>query len=151
MRARMLAINDMQVDNLPVVYTCYGLGSCIGLFIMDRARKLSAAAHIASPSSSAASESSAPFELMNALFEGLQRHGSDLSSLRAKLTGGSDVFDIPYHVGAQNVSLVLQWLLRNRVFVAATDLGGKVSRTARFDSTTGQLEISTSDQRKYLI
>ena len=151
MRNRMLSINDVEVDCGPVLYTCYGLGSCVGLFITDRVQQLSGGAHIALPSSCGSGVYPDATRMMNALMTGLREKGSDLICLRAKIVGGAKVYDLPGNIGAQNVNVVLQYLLTNRIFVAATDLGGHIARTATFNSITGAVGISTSDQKKYFI
>lgn len=147
----MLSINDVEVDCGPVLYTCYGLGSCVGLFISDRLQQLSGGAHISLPSSCGSGVYPDATCMINALMAGLREKGSDLNSLRAKIVGGAKVYDFPGNIGEQNINVVLQYMLLNRIFVAATDLGGNIARTARFNSITGAVGISTSDQKKYFI
>lgn len=151
MRNRMLSINDVEVNREPVLYTCYGLGSCVGLFVTDRLQQLSGGAHISLPASCGSGVYPDAMRMMNELMMGLRDKGSDLNYLRAKIVGGAKVYDFPGNIGKQNVNVVLQYLLMNRVFVAATDLGGNIARTATFNSITGAVGISTSDQKKYFI
>lgn len=149
MRKRMLNINEVDVTNEPVEYTCYGLGSCIGLFVMDRMKGLSGGAHIPLPTSEAGSFLGAK-GMINDLLDAFVAEGSDLNTLRAKITGGAQVYESS-SVGEQNAKVVLQHLVERKIYVAAADVGGKISRTARFNSSTGELEISTSEQKKYSI
>lgn len=147
----MLTINDVDVTCNPVVYTCYGLGSCIGLFVTDRLKGLAGGAHIPLPSSSESGEFLGASCLINELLKAFSMMGSDLNYLRAKITGGAKVYDGASSIGEQNMQVVLQQLMDRRIFIAASDLGGRVSRTARFSSATGELEISTSEQKTYRI
>jgi len=151
MRKRMLNINEIEVTNKPVIYTCYGLGSCIGLFVTDNVKGLSGAAHIAMPHTSEESEFMDATSLINELLLGFSEMGSDLNSLRAKVTGGAQVYGNYSAIGPQNAEVVLKQLVDRKIFIAATDVGGNISRTARFNSNTGDLEISTSEQKKYSI
>jgi chemotaxis protein CheD len=151
MRKRMLNINEVDVTDKPVVYTCYGLGSCIGLFVTDRVRGLTGGAHIPLPSCSDADEFLGAGRLINELLGLFALGGSDLSGLRAKVTGGAQVYENSFNIGEQNVQVVLQKLIDLKVYLAATDVGGAMARTARFNSVTGELQISTSECKTYLI
>ena len=151
MRKRMLNINEVDVTNKPVVYTCYGLGSCIGLFVTDRLKGLAGGVHIPLPSTCETSEFLDASRLINELLGSFTLLGSDLNYLRAKVTGGASVYESSFNIGEQNAQAVLQKLMDIKVYIAATDLGGKVSRTARFNSITGELKISTSEQKTYSI
>ena len=151
MKKRMLNINEVDVTCNPVIYTCYGLGSCIGLFVTDRLKGLSGGAHIPLPRFSDEGEFLDATRLINELLCAFTALGSDLNCLRAKVTGGAQVYDGSINIGEQNARVVLQQLTDKKIFIAATDVGGRVSRTARFNSVTSELEISTSEQKTYCI
>jgi chemotaxis protein CheD len=151
MRVRMLNINEMDVSAEPVVFTCYGLGSCIGLFITDRTKGLSGGVHIPLPNNASQSEWKDATYLIDELLSTFQAWGSDLNTLRAKVTGGAQVYGSHSNIGAQNAEVVLKQLTDRKVYIAATDVGGTISRTARYHSQSGELQISTSEQTKYSI
>ncbi len=148
---RTLAINAVDASDHPVLYTCYGLGSCIGLFITDRLKKISGGTHIPFPSSGSDGDLLDAGHLIHQLLNALERLGSNRKFLRAKLTGGAEQYVCSFHIGQQNAKAVLHHLANHNIYVAAADLGGTVSRTARFNSVTGELQISTSAQKKYSI
>jgi chemotaxis protein CheD len=148
---RVLSISDVYVTDKPVTYTCYGLGSCIGLFISDRRKGLSAGAHIPLPGPVRESDFAEVSTMIRKMLNYLHCLGSDLSSLRAKVTGGAQVYDASPAIGKQNTEAVLKQLIDHRIFIAAVDVGGRVSRTARFNGTTGELLITTSEQKTYCI
>lgn len=141
----------MDVSDRPVVYTCYGLGSCIGLFVSDRTKGLSGGVHIPLPHATGQSEFKDATYLIDELLNAFRAWGSDLNSLRAKVTGGAQVYGSYSVIGLQNTEIVLKQLTDRKVYIAATDVGGTVSRTAHFHSQSGELEISTSEQKKYSI
>lgn len=89
--------------------------------------------------------------MIQAMLELLSTHGSDLCSLRAKVTGGAQVIGSSLCMGAQNTEAVLSQLIEKRIFVAGLDVGGTISRTARFNSATGELVINTSEHKTYSI
>ena len=145
MTDRVLNINDIDATNRPVIYTCYGLGSCIGLFISDRVRKVSGGAHIPLLTSSGSEFLDAPL-MIGRLLQLLKGLGSDLNCLRAKVAGGARVYDSSHDIGRHNARIVLEHLVDERIFVAAKDVGGTEPRTARFNSLTGELHISTLER-----
>jgi len=151
MKKRMLNINEVDVTQEPVIYTCYGLGSCIGLFVMDRTKGLTGGAHIPLPSASDTGEFLGASRLINELLGSFSLMGSDLHCLRAKVTGGARVYESSLNIGEQTAEMVLKKLIDLRVYIAGIDVGGKISRTARFNSVTGELKISTSEMKTYSI
>lgn len=151
MKKKVLHMNDFDVSEKPVVYTCYGLGSCIGLFVTDRRLNLSGGAHIPIPFSLGGGSFLDATYMIDELLNTFVSMGSDLSNLRAKLTGGAKVYESALSIGEQNAQVVISQLIQKKVFIAASDVGGVVSRTARFNTLTGELEISTSEQKTYSI
>jgi chemotaxis protein CheD len=147
----MLNINEIDVTNKPLVYTCFGLGSCIGLFVTDRVKKISGGAHIAMPSSLHDGEFFGASHMIDLLLRSFEDMGSDLNGLSAKITGGANVFCSSLDIGDQNIKVVQQQLINKKIFISATDVGGKISRTARFNSVTRELQIFTSEQKLYSI
>jgi chemotaxis protein CheD len=147
---RVLNINQVFVTERPAHYVCFGLGSCIGLFITDRLKGLSGGAHIPLPSYNSG-ELHGATEMIESLLVQLYGLGSSLEGLRAKLTGGAQVYDCSIGVGAKNTDAVLRHLMERKIYIAAKDVGGTVSRTARFSSVTGDLKISTSRKKEYTI
>lgn len=153
MIVKTLNINEVDVAYNPVVYQCYGLGSCIGLFITDRIKKISGGAHIplALPSSSSENQFRGVSEMVNELLFSLKNLGSDLNTLRAKLAGGAKVYKSSFNIGEENLNTVVEYLVQKKIFIAASHLGGAVARTVQFNGGTGELRITTPDRKMYYI
>ena len=147
---RTIKINEIDVTDSHAVYTCYGLGSCIGLFLNDRTIHLSGAAHIPMPVSMS-NEMLAAEQMINELLTRFSAYGSSLLCLRAKIAGGARIYEGALDTGCQNVDAVTQALRKHKVYVAATHVGGKVSRTARYNTSTGVLYIRTSQKQEYYL
>lgn len=145
-----LNINEVDVSCKPVIYTCYGLGSCIGLFIEDRRKRIAGGAHIPLPSEHAGIWMDAT-TIINILLSYFSYLGSDMQNLRAKITGGSQVYQSTLNLGEENFKSVLHLLTQRRIYIAAKDIGGRISRTAIYNSQTGELHISTSNKTIYVI
>ncbi|MGC4021106.1 MAG: chemotaxis protein CheD [Cyclobacteriaceae bacterium] len=139
-----LNIGDLRVTKGEnVTYACLGLGSCIGLFLQDRILGLSGGAHIQLPNEIKSSDGKF-YSVKSAIAELLNQFrisGSSLKNLRAKITGGANVITTSCETGVQNIERVVQELVENKVYIAAMDVGGKKSRTARFNSETGMLTV----------
>ncbi|SHH93836.1 chemotaxis protein CheD [Chryseolinea serpens] len=140
-----LAIGDVAISPGPANYTCFGLGSCIGLFIQDRTTGLSGGAHILLPENDKGPNDCAKFyNVSTALEEMLNRFkkcGNSLTSLRAKVVGGANVIGVNTRAGLRNSESVVSRLIANKIFIAALDVGGNWCRTAKFCGSTGELKV----------
>ncbi|MBY0425170.1 MAG: hypothetical protein K2Q22_06005 [Cytophagales bacterium] len=140
-----LDIGDVATSDTWARYTCFGLGSCIGLFIQDRMTGASGGAHILLPESELAPIEKAKYynvhSALNEIITRLRDMGNPLDSLRAKITGGANVLGVNLRTGQRNVDSVIHSLTEKRIYLAASDIGGTYSRTAIFESSTGLLTI----------
>jgi len=154
-----LNLGDIKVFNTPGIITCFGLGSCVGLFLYDRIHKIGGGAHIMLPMLEGAenctgiSKGSYANHAIEALLEQMKLKESNVDGLglRAKLAGGANLFNSgQMQVGKKNIAAVLEQLLLRKIYVAATDVGGTQSRTARFYTGTGNVEINTSSYTYFI-
>lgn len=150
-----LNIGDVITSSRKTVYTCLGLGSCIGLFVQDRMTGLSGGAHIFLPGSEKMSSACTRFYSVTSALQEILRQlklkGSTLNGLRAKVAGGSNVLALNSGTGARNVKSVLAELAAHRIYVATADVGGTYSRIARFESETGLLTVRIPETNQYRI
>lgn len=135
----------VTTDRRDVMFTCLGLGSCIGLFLQDRTARVSGGAHILLPTAEPSGFSNqAFFDASSAVMELLRQFramGSTLKNVRAKMAGGAHVVDIKKNVGAQNLLSVQQLLIQQNIFIAAMDVGGVHCRSVRFQSASGDMHV----------
>jgi chemotaxis protein CheD len=150
MKRHMININEVKVVEESSLLICYGLGSCIALFLYDRLKNISGGAHIALPSGEYESwvGSHILLEKLLSIFTTL---GSDLSCLKAKITGGANIYGMHKKIGEENYSHLHALLINKKIFLAASDVGGRTSRTARYNTSTGELMISTGEYKTYSI
>ncbi|GHN02702.1 chemotaxis protein CheD [Cytophagales bacterium WSM2-2] len=146
-----LNIGEVATSAGKASYSCFGLGSCIGLFIKDNLTGYTGGAHIFLPDDEAANgyfPFSGVTQALDEILRQLKAHGSNLMALRAKLAGGANFLGTESKVGEQNIQSVLRNLISRRIFVAATDLGGNFSRTTKFNSDTGVLTVSIPEMNQ---
>ena len=150
-----LNIGDVATSSQKTKYVCLGLGSCIGLFIQDRLTGISGGAHIFLPEDDKGpSDANKYYNVSSAVNEILFRFksmGSTLDTLRAKVTGGSNVFRGYSDIGARNSTSVVSHLIRRKIFVAAFDTGGSYYRSATFDSESGNMTVRIPEINRYKI
>lgn len=146
MKYYTLGIGDLAVSKEnDVTYTCLGLGSCVGLFLLDRSTGITGGAHIMLPTGGTSMDMDKKFYTVQCALQELllqfRTLGSTLQNLRAKVVGGANVVATGFEVGAQNTSALLDQLVQQRIYIAAKDLGGYQGRTARFDAQTGTMTV----------
>jgi chemotaxis protein CheD len=121
-----------------------GLGSCVGVALVDDDRGVAALAHVVLPDSTphrrrgGAVETPGKFAdtALPLLVERAVGEGAGRRQLRAVLVGGASMFALrrggdAQEVGERNVSAVRDALRRLAVPVAAEDVGGGSGRTVR--------------------
>lgn len=127
-----LAVASTAGDEL----TALGLGSCIGLALVDRDAGVVGIAHIMLPASSG--EQAVPNgkfadSAVPALIAGMIDAGASEVRLEAVLAGGACMFDLgnELDIGARNESAVRSALARAGIAVRAATTGGNLGRTLR--------------------
>lgn len=140
-----LNLGDFIVTKDQTSIACYGLGSCVGLFIYDRVNKISGAAHVV------LSEELEKHTTYNAktafekVIEEIEKIGGNRNALRAKIVGGADLFKSGLKIGERNINELKKLILDNKIFLAGQDVGGSKSRTARFNTVNGNLSVSSQN------
>jgi chemotaxis protein CheD len=142
MREEVLLIGEVKVFDRPVVMKCYGLSTCIGLFVKDRLTGITGGAHIFLPEGNKDNLcEGVASDCVEQMLEKMRGKGASLVTLRAKITGGSNPLMHFHEVGSRNTKEVIDALVRNKVYIAAMDVGGNVSRTAKFNTTSEELTV----------
>ena len=144
MREEVLGIGDMKVFDQPVLMKCFGLGSCVGLFVKDRKTGVTGGAHIFLPEASRDAsliEHMAADSCVKEMLQKMKSMGASLESTRAKIAGGSNVLRSFNEVGSKNTIAVIDALLKSKIYIVALDVGGFTSRTVEFDSASEKLTV----------
>jgi chemotaxis protein CheD len=145
----MVRMGELAVSRDPAeMLVTIGLGSCIGLALIDRKREIAGLAHVMLPDSGKNAErGSAKFAdtAVPALLEAMTAAGSPRSSLEAVLVGGAQMFarksESVLDIGGRNEEATLAALERARVRVAAVETGGTKGRTIRVHVGQGSVTV----------
>ena len=126
-----------------------GLGSCIGLALIDRLSGVAGMAHIVLPEAPSISEPDPePGKFADLavpeLISKMQEAGAVVRRLDAVLAGGAQMFELgELDIGARNAAAVEAGLARSGVTVRAVDTGGNRGRTMRL--TVGEFTVKVKE------
>jgi chemotaxis protein CheD len=121
-----------------------GLGSCIGLAIVDRTAGVAGLAHIVLPESNPNTDQAGKFAdtAVPALIARLLASGALQRRFETAVVGGARMFEMSggLDIGARNQEAVRTALSKARIRVAASQTGGNQGRTLRI--AVGECRVS---------
>lgn len=126
-----LAVSSSAGDELVAI----GLGSCIGLAMVDRDAGVAGLAHVVLPDSQGKPGPTAKFADLAVpdLIARMLDAGSVRRKLEAVLIGGARMFTVgaSLDIGARNAEAVRDALGKERIKIHTEEIGGNRGRTAR--------------------
>lgn len=147
-----VGIADMNITKSPDTIRTSGLGSCVGVILYDEKKKIAGLLHVMLPDSSLdrsdkINEAKFADTGIYALMELLKAQGVRPMSLKAKIAGGSQMFQFgssdTIRIGPRNIEAVKNELKRLSIRIVAEDTGGSSGRTIEFDPETAMLSVRT--------
>jgi chemotaxis protein CheD len=119
-----------------------GLGSCIGLALIDRRAAIAGLAHVVLPAAEGRDGSPGKFADTGvpALLDAVAGLGARRTRVEAVLVGGASMFSFGgngLEVGQRNDAAVREQLAKLRIPVVAAETGGSKGRTIRVHVATG--------------
>ncbi len=144
----MVRMGELAVSSVPGhVLVSLGLGSCIGLGLIDRRMGIAGLAHIVLPQSQGhGSENARKFAdvAIPELLGELEQEGARKVRLEAVLVGGASMFAVSassLEVGQRNEAAVRELLKQHRIPVLAGATGGSRGRTIRVEVGTSLVTV----------
>jgi chemotaxis protein CheD len=118
------------------VLVSLGLGSCIGLALIDRRAAIAGLAHVVLPAAEGRDGAPGKFAdtAVPTLLEAVVQLGARRQRVEAVLVGGASMFSFGgngLEVGQRNDAAVREELRKLKIPVAATETGGSRGRTVR--------------------
>jgi len=143
----MVRMGELAVSRLPGdVLVSIGLGSCIGLALVDRARSLAGLAHVMLPESTGTPDASSRHKFADlavpALVDKMVALGTSATRLEAVLVGGARMFAFggsSLDIGARNEQATLAELGKRGIKVTAKATSGTKGRTIRVHVEGGRI------------
>jgi len=131
-------MGELAVSSAPgEVLLSIGLGSCIGLAVVDQRRGIAGLAHVMMPEALDGSGPVGKFAdlAVPELVAQVTALGTSRPMLRAVLVGGAQMFSLgtsgALDIGARNDAAVRDALRKERISIAAAEVGGSQGRTIR--------------------
>jgi len=147
----VVGMADLKVAKFPDVLTTLGLGSCVGITLVDKIKKIGGMAHCMLPTykgfegqNKAKFVDSAVIELLNQL----RRIGAMQGALEAKIAGGAHMFGRSQNsdmlkIGERNAAAAIAILKHLNIPIRANETGGSHGRTIEIYFDSGDLKIRT--------
>ncbi len=159
MSAITVDISDIKISTDPEdVIVTYALGSCIAVLVHDPVRIASGMIHYMLPLSETSPEKAKVKPAMFAdtgiplLFNSMYALGCRKSNLVVKVAGGGALYDDKglFSIGKRNYTILRKMFWKSAVIIAAADVGGAKSRTARSWVASGRCTISSHGEETEL-
>lgn len=157
-----VGVAELKVTNNSCTLASFGLGSCVAVAMFDPLKKIAGLAHVMLPDSRGKEVPDGAYgkfadTAVPRLVEELVKLGARKNGLRCKIVGGAQMFEIPgvtrkesnlavgppAHIGARNIEAVKQEIEKLRIPLIGEDTGGNYGRTVRFNSVSGEMEVSS--------
>jgi chemotaxis protein CheD len=144
---RMVRMGELAISDTPGdVLVSLGLGSCVGLAVVDKRAGVAGLAHIVLPETAGNPKPGAMNKFADhavpALVDGMVERGASRVFMQASLVGGASMFAAAgLEVGQRNASAVRELVAGRRVPVVAEAVGGSRGRTVKVDVASGTVSV----------
>ena len=143
--ARAVRMGELAIAREDEVLGAVGLGSCIGVALLDPKAKLAALAHVMLPEPSSGREGGPgrfASTAVAALLEEMECAGGSRARIVAKMAGGASMFaglspNGMAAVGERNAAAVRAALARLDIPLVGEDVGGSWGRTVYVQASDG--------------
>ena len=151
----VVGMADLNVCRSPGVLTTLGLGSCVGIALIDPMSKIAGLAHIMLPDSKAIHNNSNKAKFADTavikLVEDMERLGAKRRNMKAKIAGGAQMFAFNatnenLRVGDRNVEATKKALMQIGIPIIAQETGSSFGRTVELYSEDGRFLIKAIGQ-----
>lgn len=155
-----VGISDLNIARSPDVLVTFALGSCVGICLYDRIKKIAGLSHIMLPSSNAQRDPKQAYRFADTaiviLVQKMVAAGADRHRLTAKIAGGARMFaaisdNSLSNIGQRNVMAVKETLMKLGIPVIADDTGKDFGRTVYFYSEDGKMKVKSAKQGEWVL
>lgn len=149
-----VGVAQVKIANGPAVLRTI-LGSCVGICIYDRMKKIGGLAHILLPvdtSNGTAIEKFAETAIPH-MVQMLLKEGAKKEFMSAKIAGGASMFKFEASVtlgqiGERNIEETKKMLAKLQIPLVEEDTGGSAGRVIDFFLDDGHLKVKANGQEK---
>ncbi|OQY10770.1 MAG: chemotaxis protein CheD [Fusobacteriia bacterium 4572_132] len=145
-----IGIADYKISKAPDRLMTLGLGSCVGITMYDRIKKVGGLAHIMLPKNNNPEKRSSKFadNAIEDMLGELLKIGVKTRNIETKIVGGAQMFSFAgannkKSVGHRNVVAVKKILMELKLKIKIEDVGGTFGRTIELNLENGELMVKT--------
>lgn len=155
-RVRRVGVAEYAVVDDGSDITTSGLGSCLGVALVDSTAGVAGLAHVMLPTDQVGRDGG-PAKFadtgIRALFGAMERAGASADRTVARLAGASQMFDFSGSppVGERNVAAAHEALDSLGIPIVGEDVGGGSGRSLRLLGASGELLVRTADGDEYTV
>lgn len=140
------------------VLVAYGLGSCIGVAMIDPVSKFSGLLHAVLPRATAGGAQENPRKYVESgiedLMNSLIRAGANTSRLIIRMVGGANMivaanFAQTFDIGSRNIEAARATLTRLKLPIAAAEVGGHTGRTVRVYVAESRVTVRVIGEKEH--
>ena len=150
-----VGISDLNVARSPDILMTYALGSCVGICLYDKTKKMAGLSHIMLPASTATHGAVQPYRFADTaipiLVQKVVALGANKRFLTAKIAGGARMFATGgasgtslSNIGQRNIIAVKEALAKLAIPIIAEDTGKDYGRTLYFNAENGIMHIKSA-------
>ncbi len=143
----IIGIGEYVAAKSPQVLVTLGLGSCVGVCIIDKSSGVGGLIHVMLPDSGGRTvpkpgkyaDTGIPI-----LLDEMKKLGASTASLEAKIAGGAAMFKkagSSMEVGKRNIESVKKTLSKLRIRLKSDDVGGNRARSIEYNLSNGMLSV----------
>lgn len=145
-----VGIADYSIISAPGSIITMGLGSCIGIALYDRTKKIAGLVNIMLPDSTQFKSITNPMKYADlavpALLDKMIKSGCAKKNIVAKIAGGASMFNftdkkIISDVGKRNIEATKNVISLIGISLISEDVGGNKGRTMILDAENGLVKI----------
>ena len=148
----IIGIADMKIGSQDDILITYALGSCVGIMLYDKIKKIGGLVHVLLPDSTTSTKVENPYKFADLGIEKtvieLEKRGILRANLKAKIAGGAQMFKTSntssnLNIGERNVVATKVALQKLRIPIIAQDVGLDYGRTVKFNLADGSVTIKS--------
>lgn len=148
----LVEVSEIEVSKGHAVFTCDGIGSCLGLCAIDSIAGIGGMAHIMLPSADPGESEAKPGMFVDtavpALIDAMLREGAELHRIVFAVAGGAQVLGASdtgnnWNMGALNSDAIRKAFEEQSLVCVSQDLGGSEGRTVTFCVSSGEIKVAT--------
>ena len=137
-------------NNTGDIITIHGIGSCIGLTMYDKKKKIGGMAHILVPNKTIPAKEHLPAlnpeEAVPNLLKELTKLGARKENIETNIVGGAhlkNLSKLTTKIGEKNILSVKKVLADHEIYICKEDVGGVYARRLSLHIEDGQIHSKT--------